>query len=920
MEKGKNTVCDLSVTSVVKNTNGQTMQDSAVTPFGLQVFAWEDSSGGVRLSTADSTTGQVVINSQLVSATGSRPKCVALGRRLVVFYYDSGDSKIHYVIVSNLGVTSPAIAVSDNSTAHPNFDAVTVGPNVYLAYNGSSTNIHLTYFDPYMVQGNVLTKGELADDAITVFGDANFNIWVAYRDVAGARIRYFIGSTTLTTTVLAPTTITSFPTLHINNITGVVIEDTAYIFWDYLGSPVSSIYYPNGFVTYGVVDISGTVIYYSGTAWINGSVLQSRAWVIEDVPHVTISFDSALQATYFVANLYSVGAAKNIVAKINPGLAGPVPSKASLPSVNLLATNKVQIAFLQKGSLETITSSTGTVETFSNTGVCSVTLDFSLTNPSTVELGNNLLIGGGIVKMYDGQSVVEHGFNVYPEGFTGGMVGSGGSLSAGVYGYRVVYEWTDNQGQVHQSAPSPIKSLTAVASDSCSFAVQYLRMTQKANANLVFYRTTANGTVFFRLNSPAAPIPNITNTTLLALYTDTASDASLAANQQLYTTGGEVDNIAPPPSSHLTTYKNRVVLIPSDNPCSWWFSKEVLQGSPVEFSDFNVQNVATTGGPLTALQQLDDKLILFKNNSADFITGDGPAPSGANNDFSPAQRLPVDFGCTDAKSIVLSPNGLLVKSLKGIYLLTRSLSPSYIGSPVEAYNDRDITSGVLIPNTTQIRFTLAASASEAAIALVWDYFYNQWGTFTNINAVSACNDEGTTYTYLQPGGKVMYETPNVYTDDGAFIKLRVATSWLSLAGLQGFQRIYKMLILGQYIGPHQLLAKVAYDFNPIFSQQDYINATTLLQNNLYGDDALYGDSSPYGGNAELYQFRLFFERQKCQSILISLEDVQTITAEENAQGNTITTTINEGLSLSAIALEVGVKKGLYKKAADKSFG
>ena len=47
------------------------------------------------------------------------------------------------------------------------------------------------------------------------------------------------------------------------------------------------------------------------------------------------------------------------------------------------------------------------------------------------------------------------GFNVYPEYLYTTNPPASGALSAGQYQYVAVYEWMDNEGNIHKSAPSP---------------------------------------------------------------------------------------------------------------------------------------------------------------------------------------------------------------------------------------------------------------------------------------------------------------------------------------------------------------------------------------------------------------------------------------------------------------------------------
>lgn len=526
----------------------------------------------------------------------------------------------------------------------------------------------------------------------------------------------------------------------------------------------------------------------------------------------------------------------------------------------------------------------------------------------TGQLGQDLHLSGGFLWMYDGITSVEHGFHVFPDGVstTGGGGGSGQ-----VYQYSVTYEWQDGRGNIHRSAPSvatqhdqgsPIDGAHAV-----TITVPTLRLTAKRNpraeVEIVIYRTLPNvnvaDQVFYRVTSVSAPLYNDPTVDTLS-FSDDTTDANLVGNPTLYTTGGVVDNTATPPGIIMAVHQNRLYLVDDEDPLVVWFSKAVIAGAPVEFSDLLSFNVDPRGGDVTGLASLDTALILFKRESIFYQRGQGPDATDANSDFTGPQLVTSDGGCTNQDSIVLTPMGLMYQSGKGIYLLDRGLQVSYIGSDVEAYNSQTITSAQLIPDTTQVRFTL-----ESGVALMYDYLAQQWSVHTNINAIGSCNFQNL-FTFCQPLGQVRQETPGVFSDAGQPIKLRLWTSWLQLAGLQGYQRFWKLLILGEYISAHQLLCKIAYNFNSVPAQQVTVDAGTLLGSDVFGT-GVFGAESPFGGQYPLYQWRIFPQAGKgrCQAVQIQLEDIQSVPSE--------------GLSLSAIALEIGVESGAARKPASRTF-
>ena len=549
--------------------------------------------------------------------------------------------------------------------------------------------------------------------------------------------------------------------------------------------------------------------------------------------------------------------------------------------------------------------------TETQTNVSQVTFD--LTAPEYAvnheELASNLHLSGGFLQMYDGNSVVEHNFHLYPIFFVDSV--ASGSIAAGTYNYTVCYEWVDNQGNIHQSQPADPIEVTCVANSRITLSINYLNQTAKIGARpvqIIVYRTrnasSGFGKVFYRLSSLTAPdLNNVAGQALT--FVDNATDAEIATNPGLYTqflsvdAPYEVDNQPSPPTGLVQLHRNRLWVVDSTNPLNVWYSKEIGAATPVAFNDSFVKTVDPRGGPITALATIDDKLLVFKNSQIFFIVGQGPTNTGVNNDLSDSILITTDAGCVDPRSIVGSPIGILFKSRKGIYLIDRSLAVQYIGAAVEAYNDEDITSAVLASKRNQVRFTLSSG-----ITLVYDYFVQQWGVFTNSDAVGSLVWSGD-IMLLRANGKVLRETEGVYTDDGQPIRLKIATSWFSFANVQGFQRVRRAQLLGAWKSPHSLNISVCVDFDDTVVQSMVVSPTT---------PTFYGGGSPgapyipygagsYGGQFQLYQWRVDLARQKCQAVKFVIEDVPSVTGS------------GEGMSLSSLAFEVGAKQGLNKVPA-----
>jgi hypothetical protein len=288
---------------------------------------------------------------------------------------------------------------------------------------------------------------------------------------------------------------------------------------------------------------------------------------------------------------------------------------------------------------------------------------------------------------------------------------------------------------------------------------------------------------------------------------------------------------------------------------------------------------------------MDDKLIVFKQNAIYYINGTGPDNTGANSQYSQPIFINSTVGCMNQASIVFTPQGLMFQSGKGIWLLGRDLSTKYIGADVEAYNGSIVNSAINVPNTNQVRFTL-----NTGQILMYDYFVGQWGLFTGIPGVSCCTYGGL-HTFMDQYSRIFQENPGSYQDGGNPVLLSFTTSWLNLAGIQGYQRLYEFQLLGQYFSPHKLVLDVAYDFQAP-SQRSIITPTNYT--GYYGSDSLFGQTTPFGGPGSLEQWRIFANQQKCQAFQITLTEIFD---------PSFGTVPGAGFNLTGLTGVVGVKKG-----------
>lgn len=887
---------------IVRTNTTQQLNSDVAFASGVEVHAWEDSSdGGVHYSVVDASTRAFAVANQVVYSLGKKPKVIAFGGLVYIFYAD-GVNNLFYNVVNPKNPTvlqGQVSLITDGLTSIEfGYDVTVVGNRLFIAYLGQGTGsgaINLTAYTAGVVFAGtaVVDTGtnayESNESAVNVVGDSSTNVWVSW--ATGTHVRTARYSFTLVQQ-LAPTNAT---VARVENLTG--IESTN------LGSLLLSveIFAANPNNTFvGFVEVSST-----GSLTIIGQQrsvgLQSKAFASGPNRYVNVAFESAEQSTYFTL---LIGASKpKIIARINPGLGQGLRTNNMLSEV---VETDADVFLFGNGLRDKLITEAG--QAFSLVGVNSTSLDFQHPNKFlTVTQSNNLLIVGGILSTYDGVSVVECGYHVYPEGVTAVAGGSGGFLGTGQYQYVAIYKWTDNEGQVQLSATSDPVTVTPTASQKVSVTIPTLRLTAKQGNRspvaIAIYRTSSNGVTFTQCTDELAP--ELNNTTVDSItFVDGASDADIAANEVLYTTGGILDNMAPPANKLISLYQNRVIVGGLEDPNLLWYSKNKFDSSrantiPVEFSEFNTIGVDPRGGSITALASLDANLVIFKKSMIFALQGDGPNDTGTGDVFPDATPITSDVGCENPNSVVVTPVGLMFQSAKGIYLLDRSISVSYIGAPVEAYNGLTITSSTLLADANQVIFT-----TNGGPVLVYDYFFQQWSVWTGLQSEDSDVWQGS-LVLVKPSGKVFKQNKTLFTDDGQFVPLSFEMPWMSLAGLSGYQRVFRAWILGTYKGPHKLSISVGYDGSDAYTQFATVDASANVS--VWGGDPTWGYSSPWGGEYVPYIHRVDFAKQSCTNFRIKISDSQQ-------------SPYNEGYSISAITIEWGQIPGGHRVRQSRVVG
>lgn len=538
-----------------------------------------------------------------------------------------------------------------------------------------------------------------------------------------------------------------------------------------------------------------------------------------------------------------------------------------------------------------------------------------------VDTDGGLVIGGGAPTLFDGVYAWEIGFFNEPD--LGAMAtftssNSAGSLTnSGVYSYVAVYAVRDGRGNIHRSAPSVVKSVPTLGAsdDTIQGTVPPLHLTNRSDSTTInggttvnpiiieLYRTVHNGSAYYFCQA----IRNDPSSSTAIAFTDEMSDVTLAANAQLYTTGGVLDRTAPESAAIVHAHKGAVVLGDTASG-NIWFSGELLDDEGLWFSE-STTVAPFDGGRVTAMATMDQALIAFKTESIYGFDGEPPSDVGVSS-LSPPRRVQSDVGCIDPNSVVGGDMGVFFYGRTGLALLTRGYAVEPIGKPIEdSYSSttqaRRFAGACLIPGQNLIRFVQYNESTAAA--LNYDYYHSKlYGTpvwsvdnFYDVTtggaekAYAACMWRNR-FVYLTDGrtliGEKSSSSSTAYLDTDysgstqTWVPMTVTSPAAKNAGVQGRQRVWRASVLGVKGSDHGASITLTSD----------LGTSTRTWTRTEVNAAVSGTNE---------QLQIHNDKQKCQWLSV------TYTDSDPGSGNRGN---GRGMTLRSFEIEFGVKPGLAK--------
>jgi hypothetical protein len=502
-----------------------------------------------------------------------------------------------------------------------------------------------------------------------------------------------------------------------------------------------------------------------------------------------------------------------------------------------------------------------------------------------VECANQLLIGGGYLQSFDGVVVRENGFLCAPS-IIDVTTGAGGYLADGTYSAIAVYERVSGTGDIIESPVSVPVSFTISGGGglgSATFYISTYRLqttTSWVAAKITLYVSSANGRQHYAYRTSQSFSLGDDYETMIFYSTDTS-------NAVVYTDTGESDYSQPDGPSKLVAESDRVWCVSGNDPLRVEVSSPVTPGYGVSFYPDVSRQVPSGGGDITALARLDGKLVAFKESESFAATGDGPDLQGSADTLSEFVTLPVKFGAYNHRGVVRAGSVLLIGGTDrtgptaNIWQLDPSMTATNIGVSVESFEGGYVRDSCFVPARNEAHFAMSIGDRE----LVYNTEFSQWSLNENCNiyGVLSLNDSRYAIAKVESASSGIYVEAG-YVDYATGYSLLMKTGWINFSGIQGIQRIYRIMLLGELASTHTMRVRLAFDYESSFTETHTISSA----------NAVLGSSG--------YQFAVSPQRTKCEAIQIEISD---------------TSPTGESFNLAGLSFVAGIKRGGAQLRAGK---
>jgi len=382
---------------------------------------------------------------------------------------------------------------------------------------------------------------------------------------------------------------------------------------------------------------------------------------------------------------------------------------------------------------------------------------------------------GAELSYVENEAPVRHGLATPPRAvISGSSSTAAGTLTGGAeYGYVLVAEMLDNDGNIWRSPPSAPWLITLGALHNTVQFVWALWPTDTTSrrVRVGIYRTAANGSSYRRIATILTWLGGA------ATYTDLAPDSAIVDGEVLYTQGELATAITPPPRA-VWMHDDRLWAINAEYPTEAWYTKNLRPGRQPEFTNEGIVDQDDEFGDLTNGASLDTQNVLFKKNAIYFGTGDGFTDSGSGTNYH-FDRIDTDQGALPGSPLVNTGKVLYFVGERGIHTVDKQgvvvfmdavdqfLHQPLVQTPETVYD------GCFVSTTNEVVFV------TTNYLLIHNITFNYWRRVTGLSGMRRCVVIAGRLVLFRNDGTVWREGDQTQlTDQGAAFVGTIRSPWM----------------------------------------------------------------------------------------------------------------------------------------------
>ena len=422
-------------------------------------------------------------------------------------------------------------------------------------------------------------------------------------------------------------------------------------------------------------------------------------------------------------------------------------------------------------------------------------------------------------------------------------------------------------------------------------------LTRKYDTTLKLYRTAHQGETFYFVADVPVTTAMLQKSSVVTYNDLPVDESAIDTRPQIYTTLFPATGFSGC-STDLIRHQNKLISAGTDD--TVYISDVIKEGIAPGFPIGSSFQISLPGDPghVTAIESNLDNLLVFTNNDGYYVGGSGPDVLGQGR-FAEPRLFASGQGALDGAAHTDSPLGVFYQSERGIHLIGRDLSIAYIGAPVEdTVGEKTAVTMTRRDSDNVVRIMLQSASPGSSgndIYCVYNYYYKQWATY-NIAYQSSAHQvgevyDGTNFQRLTADGRQFTQSTSVYQDrnsaGSALVDygMTVTTGFISPTGLLKKDRIYRVMLLGEYLAAHTLRVDVYNDYDDATSNQTETKTIS---------------SAPEGA----YLYRAHLSKQKSRAVKLSV----------------LIGGATQAMTLAGFALEVGMRpdKTSFKTIEDRT--